>query len=336
MDDVFTPDGFTRVELAQFVKKIPTPYQLLDSLGLFPTRGVTTKTVAVEDLIETRGLLPSLAVGAPPTENSSDKRSLRSVATFHFALHDAIRPQDVQNVRAAGQDAALESLGAATMAKQEKMIGRLYETLEWLRMGALQGVILDGDGSTELLNLFTLFGATQRTTSFALNNSATDVLGLCLDEKDYLEANLQGAIMTGMPMALCSPTFFKSFVTHTLVKQAFQYYQANGQNLASDYRGGFVFGDIVWRSYAGSFTNTEGTSSALIAAKSAYLFPQGAGIGKTLVSPADFIDTVNSPGVLINFKQELMKYNKGYDLLLESNPLPICYRPELVVKLTTP
>lgn len=337
MIDPFTPNAFNRVELAHAAAKIPTPNTLMEQLGLFPVRGITTRTVALEELIKTRGLLPSLADGAPPTEMTGAKRSLRSVGTYLFSAHDTIKPEDVQGVRAMGTEDATVSLAAATLDKQTDMIQRLYETLEWLRVCALKGIIIDTDATTTLLNLFTLFGVTQRTTSFALNNAATEVAGLCMDELDYLDANLKGATMTGMPTALCSPAFFKAFVTHALVKDAFKYYQANGQNLASDYRGGFVFGGIVWRSVAGTFSNTGGTSTAVITAKEAYLYPPLAGREReTLVAPASFTDTVNAPGQLLNFKQERKKYDQGWDLLLESRPLAINYRPELTVKLTTP
>ncbi|MNW12277.1 hypothetical protein D3C71_2099270 [compost metagenome] len=53
----------------------------------------------------------------------------------------------------------------------------------------------------------------------------------------------------------------------------------------------------------------------------------------TYVAPADFNETVNTLGQLLYSKQAPRKFDRGTDLHTQSNPLPMCHRPALLVKL---
>jgi hypothetical protein len=54
---------------------------------------------------------------------------------------------------------------------------------------------------------------------------------------------------------------------------------------------------------------------------------------KTIYAPADFLETVNTIGIPLYAKQEMRQYNRGLDLHMQSNPLPMCFRPGVLVKL---
>ena len=49
---------------------------------------------------------------------------------------------------------------------------------------------------------------------------------------------------------------------------------------------------------------------------------------------ADFNETVNTIGQTLYAKQEPRKFDRGTDLHTQSNPLPMCHRPGVLVKLT--
>ena len=51
-------------------------------------------------------------------------------------------------------------------------------------------------------------------------------------------------------------------------------------------------------------------------------------------APADFNETVNTLGQSLYAKQEPRKFERGTDLHTQSNPLPMCHRPGVLVKLT--
>ena len=51
-------------------------------------------------------------------------------------------------------------------------------------------------------------------------------------------------------------------------------------------------------------------------------------------SPADFNETVNTLGQPVYAKQEPRKFERGTDLHTQNNPLPMCHRPGVLVKLS--
>ncbi|MEZ5455082.1 MAG: major capsid protein [Lysobacteraceae bacterium] len=55
----------------------------------------------------------------------------------------------------------------------------------------------------------------------------------------------------------------------------------------------------------------------------------------TYFAPADFNETVNTLGQPLYAKQEPRKFDRGTDLHTQSNPLPMCHRPGVLIKLTS-
>jgi hypothetical protein len=67
----------------------------------------------------------------------------------------------------------------------------------------------------------------------------------------------------------------------------------------------------------------------------ARLFPVGAPrLFGTYYAPADFVETVNTVGLPVYAKQERMPFDKGVQLHTQSNPLPLCLKPRVLVKAT--
>ena len=54
----------------------------------------------------------------------------------------------------------------------------------------------------------------------------------------------------------------------------------------------------------------------------------------TYLAPADFNETVNTLGLSLYAKQAPRPFDRGTDLHTQSNPLPMCHRPGVLIKLT--
>ena len=147
-------------------------------------------------------------------------------------------------------------------------------TLEWLRMGALKGIIYDSDASTVLYNLYTEFGITAKTVAFALGTATTKVLAKCLEVKRHIDDNLKGDVMTGV-VCLCASGFYDSLVSLPWSKKP----STTGRQLP-----------IVWAvtcarasrsaasnssSIAAQSTDAAGTARPFITANEAWAFPVG-------------------------------------------------------------
>jgi hypothetical protein len=328
----FSNDAFSMAALTLAINKIPNMYGRVNELGLMPEQGVRTRTIIIEERNGVLTLLPTRPVGGTPSVGKTGKRKVRSFVVPHIPHEDVVLPEESQGLRAFGSETEIEALSSLMDQKLSDMRAKHAITLEHLRMGALKGVILDADGAT-LYDLYSEFGITAKTIAFALGTASTEVIQKVLTVKRHIEDNLRGETMSGI-RALCSSTFYDAFTTHAKVKEAYTYYQRN-QALGGDYRKGFVFGDVTFEEYRGQASDPDGNVRPFIAEGEAHFFPEGTqSTFRTYFAPADFNETVNTIGMPLYAKQEPRKFGRGTDLHTQSNPLPMCHRPEVLVKAT--
>ncbi len=332
MQNPFDNAAFSMASLTAAINIIPNRYGRLEALGLFPPRPVRFRQVLVEEMHGVLNLLPTREPGAPGTVGTQGKRAVRSFVVPHIPHDDVVLPENVQGLRAFGSETEVESIAGVLARHLETMRNKHAITLEHLRMGALKGEILDADGTT-LVDLYTEFGITPTTVSFALGTASTNVKGKCLAVLRHIEDNLLGEFMTGVH-CLCSPEFFDQLTSHAKVEAAYARWQ-EGAALINDTRAGFVFGGITFEEYRGQATSPDGTNRRFIAAGEAHAFPLGTiDTFASYFAPADFNETVNTLGQPLYAKQAPRPFDRGTDLHTQSNPLPMCHRPGVLVKLT--
>jgi len=329
----FEHDAFNMASLTKAINILPNNYGRLRELDLMPEKGVRTRAVIVEERNGVLTLLPTMPVGSPGTVGSRGKRNVRSFTIPHIPHDNVIMPDEYEGIRAFGSETELEVLSKIVNDHLQTMRNKHAITLEHLRVGALKGIILDADGSV-IYNLYTEFGIKQKSVSFALSNPDTNVRGKCLEVSRHIEKNLKGEVMTYVH-ALCSSSFFDALIDHPSVKAVFEGHEAAVDKLGGDPRKGFRFGGIVFEEYAASATSPDGAEMKFIDDDKAHAFPMGTmNTFETLFAPADFLETANTIGLPVYAKQEPRKFGRGVDLHTQSNPLPICYRPGILVKLT--
>lgn len=329
----FDTDAFNMVSLTNAINILPNNYGRVRELALFPGKGVRTRTVIVEEQNGVLNLLPTLPPGAPGTQNKMGKRTVRSFTIPHIPVDDVILPQEYEGIRAFGSETEVAALAQVLNDHLQTAKNKFAITLEHLRMGALKGIILDADGST-IYNLYTEFGISQKTVSFALSNSETNVAAKCREVTRHMEDNLKGEVMSSI-RCLVDEGFFDALIAHESVKEVYRNHAAAIEILGGDPRKEFKFGGITFEEYRGVATDLDGNSRQFIADNEGHAFPMGTmNTFQTLFAPADFIETVNTLGLELYAKQEERKFGRGIDLHAQSNPLPICYRPGVLVKVT--
>jgi len=330
MIDIFTSDMFKTASLTDAVRRMPNKYNRIGGMGLFPARGVRHRTVGIEELNEVASLLPTLPWGAPGTVGNSDKRGAYAFSIPHIPHVDAVTPEDVQSVREFGTEDGLKSVASVVAEKLAKMRGKIDLTTEYMRAMALAGAVKDG-ANVSLYDYYTVFGITKKVVDFALGTSTTDVRGKCLEIKRDVESKARGAVINGIG-CLCSSGFYDKITKHEKVEDAFKYFQTT-QPLNGDYRAGFTFGGVTFVEYDATVTLSDGsTTAAMIATGDAIFYPLGAAIGVTVYAPANYMETVNALGQDFYSKSEPRKFGKGVDMEVQSNPLPILLRPDLVAR----
>ena len=86
-----------------------------------------------------------------------DRREAIPFQSAHLQLEDRIYADEIQNVRGFGTENALQGVEEVRDQRLNKMSRSIDLTLEYHRLGAIQGLVLDADGSV-LEDLFDKFG----------------------------------------------------------------------------------------------------------------------------------------------------------------------------------
>lgn len=330
--DIFNTDAFSVSSLTAALNK-PTEGQsvpsVIDALFLPGERGISTTTAWVERRGDTLALVPAAERGAPGETVSSARRDAVPFNAIHLPTVGGINADQVQNVRAFGSETEQDVVERLVQDELDRMRRNLETTITYHRMGALKGQVLDADGSSVLLNLYTALGVTQQVQSMELDVTGTNVRELIIKAKRLSEKAIAGSsIITGFT-AFCGEGFFDALIKHSSTAAAFDRWM-EGDLLRSDPRAGFPFGGVSWRELYGKVGAVD-----FIGASDAYLVPLGVqDLFITRWAPADYMETVNTIGIPYYAKQEARRMNKGIDFEAQSNPINLCTRPRAIIKLT--
>jgi len=329
--DIFNDDAFTLSQLTLAMTNLPHQPGRIGQLGLFAEEGISTLSVDIESIGTTLSLVPAGVRGQRGTPVRNDKRTMRSFRCIHLPQSGAVNADEFQSLRAFGSETEVETAQGLLNKKFTKLKRNIDATLEWGRMGAIKGQVLDSDGTTVLLNLFTDFGVTQTTQDDVLDNTATKVKQKCTDVQRLIEAQLGGLMYTGI-RNLCSPSYFDALTTHPAVEAAYDRWQS-GEFLRTSQRdfgggGGFWFCGQWFEEYRGKVGAID-----FIADGEAYAIPEGVpDLFVSYFGPADYMETVNTIGLPYYAKQWAKEGGKGIELEAQSNPLHLCTRPAAIVK----
>lgn len=242
----------------------------------------------------------------------------------HLERESKVMADEIQNVRAFGSENEQEAVQQIINERLTDLRAMHEVTLEHMRAGAIQGTIIDADGST-LFNLFTEFGVSQQTVD--INIGTDNVRNKAVAIQRLIEDELGDDMASGY-RGFCGDEFFDALITDTSVIAALQYQES--ALLRGDLRSGFEYGGITWENYRGTTAFSDVFNTA-----TAYVVPEGTRLFTTYFAPADFIETVNTMGLPIYSKiamdEELNRWAKVHS---QSNPLALCLRPRAVVKVT--
>ncbi len=324
MIDIFKNDAFSTVSLTDAILKRPHKPGRLGVLGLFRERGITTTTVVVEEKNGQLSLITTSPRGGPASTLGSAARTARSFVVPHLERESQILADEVQNVRAFGSESELASVQQIVNERLTDLRAMHEVTLEYHRMGAIKGQILDADGVTSIYNLFTEFGVAQQTFDIDLGG---DVRNEAIAIQRLSEAELGGEPVSGY-RAFCGDEFFDALIAASAVKTSLQYQES--ALLRTDIRAGFEYAGIVWENYRG---NVGGIP--FVPADEAFVVPMGTNIFTTYFAPADFMETVNTVGLPLYAKigDDPSGFNRFVKVHSQSNPLAICLRPRAIIQV---
>jgi hypothetical protein len=325
--DIFTGDAFGVISLTSSMEILPVMPTRLSELGLFSEEGVSTTTVGIEFRNGSLSLIPTQPRGTMPEYGRDEKRIVRTFAIPHIPKNGSIKAEEVQNLRAFGSNDSTQAVAAVVNTKLTGLKQDHEFTAEWHKMGALRGVLLDADGTTVIYNIFNEFGISETNVNFPMataNGVATAARTVGRNMRTAL-----GQLTYRSLRALCSPSFFESFINSVDVKAAYDKWQ-DGQFFRDEQRKGFLYQGIYWEEFDASVGATP-----YVPVNNCRFIAEGVpGLFKRYNAPADFMETVNTVGKAYYAKQEPQRFGKGVDLHTQSNPLHICVRPQTLIRGT--
>jgi len=322
--------------LAASVNAVPFEPSQIGSRGLFEYQPELTATVAVEFDGQVINVVPTTAPGAPPSDMDLRQRNVHILSAPRIARRITVNAMEVAGIRALAST-AMDTVETRADRKLRNAVRDIRATLEYHRLGALFGIVLDADGATVLQNYFTLLGVEQPTFDVAFGTAgASKFIGIGADLLNELEDALGNLVPTSRPpVVFCGRAFFQRFVESADVINAYQYFQANQQRwnpLREDVRyEDFEHGGIIWRQYRGGTNNTGRfmpDDEAILVAEGV----PGTYLG-FFCPPQDITSKVNTLGQPIYPTVKVLDHEMGYDIHLQSNPLHVMTRPAAAIKL---
>lgn len=334
--DIFGGDAFTMVSLTDSLNKQDFQPMYLSSKGIFVPKRVRTETIAIEEKNGVLGVIQTSERGAPLAQKTTQKRKIRDFRTPRIAESDTIRASEIANIRAFGSETEFKQVQDEVSDRLNGPAGLMRQvelTWENMKLGAVQGIVLDADGST-IYDFFAEFGVTQATEiDFDLDAASPAsgaVLKKCNQVTRQMKKAAKGAWVEGRTYAeaLCGDDFWDNLISHSEVRATYLNTQ-QAQDLRNDVGAAyssFRYGGINWINYRG--TDDDSATVGIPAAKAKFYPVNAPGAFVEAFSPGEFFDTINLPGqdvyaMIIPDRDR----NAFVNVEVYSYPLPICTRP---------
>lgn len=333
--DVFNQDAFSTIQLTAAVEKLPYQPQALGELGIFDPFPIRTKALFIEERLGKLTLLKTTPRGAPIANRTTEKRTARSFTIPRIAEEDTLQADEIQSIRAFGTESELMMMQAEVARRLNGPTGLLKNveyTWENMRLGAIQGILLDSDGST-IYNWFDEFQVAVPTeVAFDLSNVAPTEGALrtkCNGLVRSMARASQGAFLPSTRVyGLAGDAFWDALVSHPDVTKTYYNWEAAKELRAGQAFQAMRFGGIDWFNYRGS----DDTTTIAVDTDHAKFFPVGApGVFQVAYAPGESFNWVNTPGKP-QYVIPIMDRDRNawWKMEVYSYPLFICTRPAVL------
>lgn len=329
--DIFKQDAFKLTSMLQAIREVDYLPQRLGDMGIFTPNPVRTETVAIEKRGETLALIQTSERGAPLDQRNTEKRDIRDFRTVRIAKGDRITASELANIRAFGTESELMQVQVEVMRRLSGPAGlesQVELTLENMRLGAIQGIVKDADGST-IRNWFTEFGVEQPAEIDFDLDAASPASGVVRKKcNQVVRAMMKAAKGVWVPgtrvHALCGDAFWDDLTAHSEIRETYL-----NQQEASDLRTGnayqtFNYGGITFENYRGTDDDTVGIDT-----DKAKFFPVNApGAFMEVFSPGEKFENIGQLGERL-YPMIVPDRDRDMwaDIEVYSYPLHVCTRP---------
>lgn len=336
MLDLFNNDAFSVVSLTARINDRPYLPGQIGAAGYFEEAGVTTTTIAIEkEGKETLRLVGPTPRGGPGETRTFNEGEIRSFIIPHFEREDSLLADEVQGRRAfGGEGQEVETVLSRIDYKMRVHLQDFDATVEHQRVGAIKGIVTNKKGGV-MFNLYQAFDITAPDAiSMSLNDEATDLMARSRAIR-YMIEDAFDAPYSGID-AWCGRNFYEKFVGHKYNRDAYKALQDRQALLGQASVDSINLFDINWNRYrTGSRATTANGGAGFIGPDECRFVLRGVpGLFITRFAPADYMETVNTEGLPRYMKQIPRRDDKGVDIQVQTNPINMCTRPDVLFSAT--
>ena len=334
--DYLSDPRYSVRNMTEAITNVPTMYDLLTRMGLFPDIGIRTTYVEVEMKKGTLNIVPTSQRGAPAPYQDRNRRELRIFKTLFQQLNDKIVPSDLQNLPAFGDPMGFEMFDQLLAERMQRLAAVYRQTHEFMKWGALDGDVVDADGTTVLYNSYTEMGETKASFDFKFGTTAqpgpTDA---AMEARRYLERNLLGETMSGV-LWLCNSDFMDNIRHHPAYSKIWEQQQAQPNPIIEGFEAIRVGGNLfVEHNGTASYVDANGTATThdFITTNEAIGVPLGTTqTFRSYFAPAEMMSAVNLPGQAMYMSMKELDHDGGIEIHTQSAPLFLVQKPRLVLR----
>lgn len=299
--------------------------------GLFTPKPLDSNKILLEEKDGYLKILEARPMGSLGQGLAKESRSLRTFKCPHFPIDTHISAADINRVREFGKE-TIASVSRRVNEELEEHKAAHELTKEYLLATALQGKAIDGAGNV-LIDSFAEYNVSQEVFSFADMTTQNKIEKTFRDILRIHDDNLTGDRSSGAEMA-CGRELYDAIFDSEIVKKYYMGVSETRKRLENDNRRGFWIEGVFIYEYSDKIKQPNGSFKQFLNPAESIIYPTGtANTFKLYVCPADFNETIQSMGLEYYAKMEAGKMDRGYNFHSQSNILPICLRPKVLVKM---
>lgn len=273
---VFGDDAFTQASMIRGIEKRPYVPNGLDQIMGFTPAPVTTDVVYIGQRNRTNNLIQSTLRGAPIEMREREGANFRPIKIPRLAEGDQLFAHELATMTPFEDETDVETVASRIAEMQEDLIGDLDMTEEHMRLGSLNGQVLDKNGSV-IVDYYDEFGIVEPAA-----------IDLGLEDQTKTVGQLREAIGTQIVMpvargagqgmaprmeirALCGDEFFFALTGHQAIAETYLNQAAAAELREERIWDTFRFAGVTWYHFRG----TDDGSTISIPSNQARIFPFG-------------------------------------------------------------
>lgn len=338
--DIFRTDDFRATTMTELVGDIDyVPYEL-EAMQIFEPVYLRTTTVTLYEEDGQLHRIPTSERGSPEPLATRRGRTIRQIEGIRIAKRDRVMSHEIQDLVNPRLPTATRLMNANDLVqeRQTELLDDLKYTEEFHRLGALQGVVMDADGTTELNDWFDEFGiAPPVDVTFDMDNMDEGEL------RQFIDENINTPILRALRRrrrpgttihALAGDEFWQKLISHPgyerlfLVDSLQARREAFGESMLWQSK---EFAGVTWHHYYG-----DDDQELEIPADEAIFFPMGAkGVFKVYYMPGEQIGEANERAkeyYSIVSPDHRINMNEWVDIRVRAYPLFTCLCPQALLR----